>query len=136
MVLPYLAVVPGEEEDHHNESCHQGDLFVQKDVGALEVEGQVHQVWALHFRVGASGPVNEAHLHWLQKVNRRGKSDGLVCVIEYGVVVGEEVESKDPVFLRWSVHELDNTLVARPFEPLVSWDHISLAADVEIDVWD
>ena len=34
------------------------------------------------------------------------------------------------------MHEFDDALVARPFEPLVSWDHVGVTADIKVDVWD
>ena len=34
------------------------------------------------------------------------------------------------------MHKFDYALIARSLEPLVSWDDVSLRANIEVDIWD
>jgi len=86
----------------------------------------------------AQAPVNEALIWRLIKINALCKANLLVFVIEYGVIVSEEIETKDPVWLMRTMHELDNTLVVfrSTLKPLITVDSVLNSIDGEVDVRD
>lgn len=67
---------------------------------------------------------------------RLSEANAVVGVIEDGVVVGEEIEAKDPLCSTWCVHEFNDARITLSLEPLVPIDLVSNAVNVELKVRD
>jgi hypothetical protein len=81
-------------------------------------------------------PIDETLVWRLVKVDALSETDLLILIIKYSVVIGEEVETKDPIWLMRTVHKLNNTLVIlrSTLKPLVAVYPVFNSIDREVNV--